>query len=460
MSGSNPWPGRSRAARLSMALALVLALASVFGATGAAAASTSVSLNCIPQTVAAGGTTNCLAIVSSTGIIPAGNVQFDATGYGNFGSGQCKLNPTTSGYAFCNLPIKTTVPGLQAIYASWNDGTHPPGSIGTGLNVTPSGSIHVECSPETGFIDDLAICEALVPSARDASASPTGTVQFVAQYPGVSGLDPGPIDATCVLQELTGASRCSVAFLPKVEGPIAIVASYGGDGLYPANRGFQIYNVREKHSVTITVGCDNLAPVLFNPITCTTTVRNEESSGGAPTGTVELESEKEGTFPGPSGHFCDLKSVGPKSVESSCQIQFAPRVAGPQTLEAVFKGSAHFEFGREPIQINPVAGHKTATKVTCTQSHGTSPGTCTATVTDISAGPVAPKGTVTWKGSGAEVKLGAEQCQLTPTATAGVSACGVTYTMTVIGNRLVFANYLGDVTLHQPSNAQGVAEGR
>jgi hypothetical protein len=442
-----------------MLLALVLALASVFGATGSAAASTNVSLNCIPQTVAAGGTTNCLAVVSSTGITPAGNVSFDATGYGNFGPGQCKLNPTGSGYAFCSLPVKTTVPGLQAIYASWNDGTHPAGSAGTGLNVTPNGSIHVECSPEIGFIDDLAICEALVPSSRDASASPTGTIQFAAQYPGVSGLDPGPIDASCVLQEFTGGSRCSVAFLPEVEGPIAIVANYGGDGLYPANRGFQIYNVREKHSVTITVGCDNLAPVLFNPITCTTTVRNEEASGGAPTGTVELENEKEGTFPGPSGHFCDLKAADPKSGESSCQIQFAPNVVGPQTLEAVFKGSSHFEFGREAIQIEPVAGHKTATKVTCTQSHGTSPGICTATVTDTGASPVAPEGKVTFRGP-FEVKFGAEACQLTPTATAGVSQCGVSYTMTVVGNRTIFVDYLGNVALHQPSNAQGVAEGR
>lgn len=453
-------PRRVRAVRLSALLALALALASVFGAPAAAAASpTKVSLSCIPATVKAGETTHCLALVASVGNTPTGNVWFEATGFGEFGTAECTLIKASAGQSFCYLAIRTTVPGKQTLLANYSDPTHEFAFASTTLTAAPSGSMTVDCSPELGFVGDLTTCEAFVPDTPGVAAHPNGVVNFLVEGPGTVKFFPGAIDPECVLEAIPSGSRCSVEFEPETEGTFAMVAGYPGDGAHPANRGSQIYRVREQHETSTSVSCDNTGPVIRNAITCTATVVNEEATGGAPTGEVEFENELEGIFPGTTGPFCFLAPVAPKSQKSSCQAQFSPEEVGPQLLEAVFKGSPRFEFGSGAILLEPVAGHKTATKVTCTQSHGTSPGTCTATVTDTETNPVAPEGKVAWRSSG-EVKFSGEHCQLSPTSTVGASQCSVSYTMTVVGNRLIFVDYLGNVALHQPSNAQGVAEGR
>ncbi|HVQ59661.1 MAG TPA: hypothetical protein VMS60_12210 [Solirubrobacterales bacterium] len=454
MAGFSLSPGRARAARITSALALMLALAAVFGGATASAAPSTTELTCGPDEPLAGSTVTCKVVV--TGAEASRTLRFDQIGFAEFKPRTCTLLPLNKTSVFCVARFKVLAPGRLTVFASYLSATEENFSSDShDFLVKPGGSIRVECSPEFGFLGELSDCEVVVPNTPGVSEPPSGLVQF-RSLSEVLGEPAGRVTPECTLEPTPSGARCSLRFEPFSAGTVALIAEYEGDASHPAQFGSVPYLVFEKHETTTGVKCDTTTPLVRTRILCTATVVNQDETGGPPTGTVDFrrdDSEHINLIPG----SCRLEAEDEKSNESSCSIGFESLNVARHTLEAAFLGSEHFDFGLPAsIELDVVAPRKTSTALTCLPSRSSFSGVCLATVTDSSASPLAPSGTVRLNAP-ETVKSNRETCLLAPTTSSSSSSCAFSYTMTAIGSTPVVAEYSGDDKGHLPSSGKGTA---
>jgi hypothetical protein len=453
MAGFSLSSGRNRAVRIASAMALVLACACVFSSAAASAASpTTVELTCGPEEPKAGETVTCETRVSSPGGAPTGNVRFEKVAFAEFGPASCRLIPISELESSCLFRFRVTAPGTLEVGALYEDSTHEFGADEFQSLVRPGGSIRVECSPEFGFPSEPSTCEAFVPNTPGVSEAPSGDVHFHAEAQ-FAGRDPGLIDPECSLEPVQAGARCTATFVPSHASQAAIVADYEGDASHPVQFGSVVYFVHGQHETAISASCGP-NPSTLAPTTCTATVVNLDSTGGAPKGTVDFEELSDfGEFPFVHAGSCVLAEVSdPKANESSCQVPYQPKKEGPRTLHVHFRGSLSFEETRSSFSFEVADPRTTVTKLTCKPSRGTFAGICLASVTDTSTKPVPLAGTIRISGP-STVKFGSPICTLLP----GQSGCSFPYSMTTIGSATVFADYSGDSKGHQPSSDKAVA---
>ena len=232
----------------------------------------------------------------------------------------------------------------------------------------------------------------------------------VASAPGVSGSSLGDIDGTL-----------------SSNVPVILVSSSFNNGA--------------THSTTTSVSCLPASVPVNTTTTCTATVTDPATSGVVtPTGTVTFAiTTGTGSFNVPT---CTLAAgtyaAGTTTPSTSCSVVYKPSQigTGSHTLTASFGGdSSHTTSSNTAtVTVTPPAAAPTSTVVSCVPGSVTvnSGSVCTATVTDTSASPSTPTGSVSFASDGTGTFSPGTSCNLLAGA-AGTASCAVTYTPTVVG---------------------------
>ena len=198
------------------------------------------------------------------------------------------------------------------------------------------------------------------------------------------------------------------------------------------------------------VACSPASVDVGQATTCTVTVSDTASGMElAPTGIVSLSSNATGSFAPQAS--CSLSSSGSVGA-ASCSVSYTPAAvgSGPHTLSAVYGGDSSHGSSSGSGQLS-VASRTVQTKMSCTPGSVVvgQASTCTATVSDTSAGTAAtPAGSVAFSSDSSGTFSQSGSCSLTPSGTAGSAACSLTYTPAAIGSGThdVTAGYQGDGT--------------
>jgi hypothetical protein len=198
-------------------------------------------------------------------------------------------------------------------------------------------------------------------------------------------------------------------------------------------------------ATSTAVSCSPSPVAIDAPATCTATVTDTESSGPTtPMGTVSFTSNGGGDF---SANQCTLSGSG---ASAHCSVTYTPSTfgtAGSQTITGGYGGElSHVNSsGSETLSVGP---RSAKTDVRCSPNPVAvdAPATCTATVTDTSAGTAStPTGTAQWSQSNSPGSFSDSACTLSQTGP-GVASCSVTYTPSAIDTvaPTIFALYPGD----------------
>src|SRR2546425_1117111 len=194
-------------------------------------------------------------------------------------------------------------------------------------------------------------------------------------------------------------------------------------------------------ATTTTVSCTPASVAIGASTNCTATVMDTSSTPTTPAGSVTFSSSGTGTF---SGSPCTMSGSG---ASATCSASFTPSgtSARTDTITGTYSGDSGHLGSENTFALTVTLGtHATSTAVSCTPSAvaPTQVVSCTATVTDTSATPTRPTGTITWSHSGTG-SFSVGTCTLnggTP------SICTVQYTPTATGPHDISASYGGDPT--------------
>src|SRR2546427_9360996 len=194
-------------------------------------------------------------------------------------------------------------------------------------------------------------------------------------------------------------------------------------------------------ATTTTVSCTPASVAIGASTHWTATVMDPSSTPTTPAGSVTFSSSGTGTF---SGSPCTMSGSG---ASATCSASFTPSgtSARTDTITGTYSGDSGHLGSENTFALTVTLGtHATSTAVSCTPSAvaPTQVVSCTATVTDTSATPTRPTGTITWSHSGTG-SFSVGTCTLnggTP------SICTVQYTPTATGPHDISASYGGDPT--------------
>ncbi len=293
----------------------------------------------------------------------------------------------------------------------------------------PTGTT-VACGAVT--IGTSSTCTATVLDANGAPITPGGT-DTIAWSASAGSID----TASCTPAGGGASASCSITYTPAAVGADEVTAVYGGDSNHLGSGGSAAVSVGGRATSTV-VACDASVRV-GESAHCSATVRDTGTgSASAPAGDVAWSSGG-GSF---DAGTCTLVPAGGGT--ASCSVAFTPAATGVHTITASYGGDdAHsVSAGSAPVTATK---RGTATSVTCgTPVVAGSSTTCTATVTDTSAGTASPpggSGTVSWSSS-ASGTFAPATCS--PVGAGTTASCSVAYTPTTVGTRTVTATYAGD----------------
>jgi hypothetical protein len=182
---------------------------------------------------------------------------------------------------------------------------------------------------------------------------------------------------------------------------------------------------------------------------CTVTVSDTSVTGKvAPTGSVNFSSDD------PSGTFdstnCTLNDNG-DGMSSSCTVNYFPPDAGTPTITAMYVNDPGFatSSGTETLTVT---ARPTTTTIDCEPSgvapsgvlSANSPSNCTVKVTDTSATPVVPTGSVNFSSDDPSGTFDNTSCTLNDDGDGMDSSCSVNYTPPTPGTPTITGTYVND----------------
>jgi parallel beta-helix repeat protein len=395
---------------------------------------TSTSVTCTPSLPFVGQVTACTATVtdvSATPNTPTGTVNFTP-------GGSCTI-AGTGATAACSVNITPSQAGPLTVSANYGgDSTHATssGTRTVAINHRTT-STSLTCNPAIQFVGQGTSCTAIVAdNAPGTGSAPTGTVGFA-----VTGGTGTFSSNNCTL----AAGVCSVTFTPTTAGTLTISASYPGDPIHASSIGSTTVAV-DLRTTTTTVSCYPTTLVMGQAPVCTATVADiSMGTASAPTGTV--------TFTQSS--TCTLAGTG---VSTSCSKIIYPVAPGTLSISASYPGDSTHAGSLDSTAVT-VNKRTTATAVSCpaTDEVGVAV-TCTATVTDTSAGVLGCSlcfVSFTTSSTGSFVS---SSCYLTGTGTATI--CSVHYTPSVMGSQVITGNFAGDVNHATSSDTATIEVGK
>ncbi len=441
------------------------------------------------------GIVDLFANVNSTGTLPVVVfIRFTLTSdFGNFVAntpthqydpGEVSVVPQVAGYnpnpTGNQLLVGTYNVQAQVFYQEVRlDGTL--GAVTPGVTIKPfrftvmaglPTTTTVSCSPTSVHLNST--CTAVV-SSSDPASKLTGSVSFASSGPSTDSFKP----ASCTLFQ----GVCSVKFIPTASGSATVTASYSGDisgkDGHLGSTGATTVAVVGHPTMTV-VSC---SPTTINAprretTTCTVTVTDTSGTPVTPIGEVFVTSSKKGTLSplNPATDICAVSSDPCNKATVSLSPIDARTASGtftympcpPGTFVVCSTGSVTFSTTYSGDKVGDghlrsygttniaVTGHTTTTTLKCSLPSlghplfAFEPTLCTATVTDGSASPVTPTGTVSFtafNGQLTALKQGdfspSNRCTLSATEV-GIASCSVTFTPTSTDDYNLRARYSGD----------------
>ena len=385
--------------------------------------------------VAVGVASTCTATVSDTSagtpVTLGGTVGFASSGTGSFSAASCAL---ASGTCFVTYTpasgTASTTPTITATYSG--DTNHETSQSTSQISVTVrSTGATVSCSPASVPVNVGSTCTANVSDLTGVGFAPTGTITFSSGADGTFS-----DDGECTI----AGDSCSVTYTPAPgsASPTAhgITASYEGDDDHAGSSDTSGSVTATTRATSISISCD-ASVVVNDAASCNVSV--SDTSGGDPivaTGTVDLSSNKTGTFSGD----CTLDSAG------ACSVTYTPSLGtvGDHTITASYAGDVDHASAQD--QTDTIAATKRASSVSVTCAPDelvvNRSTTCSVTVDDDDAGtPSTPSGSVELASdhSGAFASDPA-------TCTLESGTCSLDYTPAVgsQGSHTITATYDGD----------------
>lgn len=203
-----------------------------------------------------------------------------------------------------------------------------------------------------------------------------------------------------------------------------------------------------------TVACLPASLEALDSASCTATVENDPAAGEAAGGKVEFSGSQPGEFS--EGGACTLGDDG--GGKASCSLTYTPTAAGTHPITATYPGNNNHDPSAGPTQVT-VSRRETTTTLACAPGAlvlGIANTTCTATVSDVSAGPIPAPGIVDFA-SDAKGAFDSGTCKLGP-AGGGSAACHVTYTPSQLGLTVheITASYQGDSSYEKSRGSTGI----
>jgi hypothetical protein len=307
-------------------------------------------------------------------------------------------------------------------------------SLGSSVGVSADGSAVVAGAP-AAQVGANASQGAVYGFERPSSGWANST-----QVARMTAPDGAAGDALGASVALSGDGLTTVAGAPQAQ--IGMTTHQGAAYILPA-------------SSSTSVNCQPAPVVVGVASACTATVTDAGPGTVTPTGSVSFSTASSGSFG--AGGSCTLAPTATAGV-ASCQVSYTPSAvaSGTHTITAGYGGTANHSASQGTIPL-AVTVASASTSVGC-QPPSVIVGrqsACTATVTDTASGSVTPTGSVSFTGGSGSFGAGGS-CTLTPTGTAGVASCQVSYTPSAVasGTHTITAGYGGDAN---HSASQGTA---
>ena len=409
---------------------------------------TTTSIACQPSSLAAATQTSCTATVvdtSTSPVSPTGSVSFTSDDpNGTFDNASCTLSPVGDGMSStCSVNYTPSVAGTPTLTASYvADPGFVTSSGTTGLTVSSQAAVTtVACNPASLPAGGSSSCTVTVSDASSNPVTPTGTVTLSSDDANGQFVNT-PCNLTAVD---TADASCTVNYTQPDSGTPTITASYPGDSAHgPASGTTQItFTAR---TTTTALSCSPSTPPATTSTTCTATVTDTDAApASTPTGTVSFSNVGSGSFT-PSTKMCTLTTVD--GSDASCTIVYTPSVQETQQLTASYPGDTGHasSSGQTTLVVGVKPPDSTTTAILCSptslQVEATT--TCGATVTDTSATPSNPTGTVSFSSDSAgPFEPSGGSCTVNPSGT-GQSSCVVTFAPSQAGSHTVTASFLGN----------------
>ena len=433
---------------------------SVSGSLGSPVHPTATTVSCVPSSLVVSQASTCTVSVTDTSsgpTTPSGYVLFSVNGTsiasGTFSSGYCGLGGINTAESICSVNFRPTGPGatyVSAIYSG--DLAH---QLSTG-QVTMSALIHstttsVSCIPTSMAVSQASTCTVVVTDTSAGPTTPTGYVLFSLNRTSTAT---GSISSGyCGLGAVNSAtSTCSVSFTPSGAGIAFVTAQYGGDASHSLGQGRFIASI-PLHSTSSNVSCVVSTIAVGQASTCTVVVTDTSAGPAGPVGTVLFIVNSTSTATGTiSGGGCGLGNVN--SAMATCSVSFSASGHGTAFVTAIYGGDAAHS-GSSSFTVNTPL-HSTITNVSCSPSSTgvNGPSNCTVSVTDNSASPTVPSGTVllglAGPSSASGTFSGGGGCGLGRLNIA-TTLCTVIFAPSGPGTAVVSASYNGD-SAHSPSS--------
>jgi Bacterial Ig-like domain (group 3)/IPT/TIG domain len=299
---------------------------------------------------------------------------------------------------------------------------HSDGTMLTRLGDT---QLQVSAPPGSGTVPVIVSTP-----AGSSPASPSASLTYVpAAAPTITGLSPtgGPAaGGTAVTITGTGLANATAVTFGSADGtdvtpisdtelqvqsppgldtvPVSVSSSAGTS---PASSVAEFTYAAEQSTLAPSMTAPSCHPAQVDTgqsTTCTVTVAPGDSSSlSAPTGTVTLTSDSQGSFNPSTG--CALQA-GPAGA-ASCQFAYSPSTVGTATLTARYPGDSNYGASDTTSEITAVSAppplRPTSTSLLCSSKPiiANPPWTCTVTVTDVGSGnQTSPTGTVSFTTNG------------------------------------------------------------
>jgi len=429
-------------------------------------ASPSLTNICIDGSAQTGACTT--GTVNGPGVVEASTVE-------SSGTNECSNAPPCSGLAF-NITYMVVGPTASTpiFYPADGAGCSPssvatptdvcvlvPDALGNtlpeniqgarvaqGVTVNPT-STALSCnSPDT--VGMSTKCTATVTdTATSGATNPTGQVTFSTS--GSGGFSP----SACTLSSIgTNQAACFTSYTPTSVGTgnHNIGASYPGDTVHTGS-------TATSFSLTISPASPIVSTMVIlettgSPVTTNVPVGSSVHEtavliGGYPatgvSGTVTYTLYSNGNCGSPGTIGARVTVATSNNVPNS--PSFIISSPGNYSFQAVYSGDSS-NAPETSGCVLVIFGSTTTSAVICSPNPATMDAStsCTATVTDTSASPTTPSGTVSFGTNSTGTFTSIMSCTLAAGTTTGTASCTVTYTPTVTGHHLITSSYGGDST--------------
>ncbi len=414
---------------------------------------TATAIVCEPATVILGGAAACTVTVTDTApspSAPGGEVKFEHLGNGEFShSANCTLFASGAAKSRCQIIYTPSSVGtgnhqITALYQG--SASHQASQGSTPLEVVGPNGGHqtttaLNCEPSSVILGGISICTVNVEDTAANPSAPTGNVVFASDGPGNFNKN------TCALFAVgSGKSRCQIIYTPAQvgTGTHKATALYPGDGAHEPSQASKLINVSAPnggHKTTTALSCQPATLATGKATTCTASVTDTDANPTQPTRSVVFGSDSPGVF-GPQS--CSLSPAGPN--KASCQVTYTPSAIGTHKVTAAYEGDPTHEPGQGETQLTAILAHQSKTALNCAPSalFTGEPSACAVTVTDESASPSTPTGSVSFSHSNQGAFNPAASCELSPAGDGKSASCQLNYTPSAAGAHQITAAYPGD----------------